>query len=393
MPKILLIALALGFSVHIPVARALDNGLALTPPLGWSSSLSACQSSEQLLRESTDALVSNGMRTAGYQYVILDDCWQGGRDAAGNLVADAGRFPSGIRAVAEYVHAHGLKFGLHTGLGESTCLKRPGSRGHEVQDARLFASWGVDFLQADDCFANAGGSDVRNAWHGLQEAVEKSGRPMVLSLQDRGLSRPWTWAHDVAHLWRTGADLRDCFDCEPSAAAPSPGLLQALDAQAGLGNAAGAGAWNDPGLLQVGRAGLSNEESRAQVALWAILAAPLIASNDVRNMDALTRALLVNRQVLAVDQDAGGRQGRRLRRDRDLDIWVRPLTDGDWAIVLLNRGGSEVPATLSWTELGLPPHGSLLLRDLWTGRNLGRQRGNFATTLAPHSVLLMRASP
>ena len=281
-----------------------EGGEVPSPPLGWSSGRFGCEVDEQLVRDSADALVSSGMKAAGYQYIVIDGCWQSGRDGAGAMVADAQRFPSGMKALANYVHARGLKFALYPEAGELACRRRAG--GDAQRDSSQLAAWSVDAIRYDWCAA---------------------------------------------------------------------------------------GAWKDTELPPPGKAGGTFQETRALFGLWAVLGAPLIAGNDVRNLDELTRTTLLNRQVISVNQDELGAPGKRLRRDGDLDVWVRPLHDGAYALLLLNHGAATLSARVNWSELGLPPRASLQLRDLWSGRTLGRQRGGYMATLAPHGTLLVRAIP
>ncbi|MFT3907048.1 MAG: glycoside hydrolase family 27 protein [Steroidobacteraceae bacterium] len=411
--------------LRAPSALALDNGLARTPPMGWNSwNKFGCNVSEQLIREMTDAAVSSGMQAAGYRYIIIDDCWQVARDASGNIQADPQRFPSGMKALADYIHARGLKFGLYSDAGERTCQQRPGSKGHEEQDAKQYAAWGVDYLKYDWC--NTAGQSQQEAYATMSRALAQSGRDIVFSICEWGSSRPWTWAASVGHLWRTTGDIKDCWDCKGGRMGPPPGgagappagaaggaggpgpgtgavpaggpppvamglgFLQIIDQQVELARYAGPGHWNDPDMLEVGNGGMSTSEYRAHFSLWAMMAAPLMAGNDLRSMDAATRAILTNREVIAVDQDALGRQGTRLRRQDDLDIWVKPLSDGGWAVTLLNRGKGELQAQVSWKELGLSASSRLQVRDLWRARDLGVFASAYATRVPAHDVVMIR---
>lgn len=390
-------------------AAAVDDGLARTPPMGWNSwNRFQCDVGEQLVRETADALVASGLRAAGYQYVIIDDCWQSGRDASGDILPDPVRFPSGMRALADYVHARGLKLGLYSDAGDRTCQGRPGSWGHEQQDARRYAAWGVDYVKYDWC-ASAG-LDARDAYARMHAALRATGRPMVFSLCEWGTSRPWMWAADVGHLWRTGGDITDAWSAAGTPPGPPPsgqpppgpppagmpamalGVVQILDIEAGLADYAGPGHWNDPDMLEVGNDGMSIVEYRAHFSMWAMLAAPLIAGNDLRTMPDAIRAILANAEVIALDQDPLGRQARRVRRDGDIDVWVKPLADGSQAVALLNRGAGAVDAALRWADLGLPPDAARELRDLWRHANLGRHRGGFRARVESHAALVLRVS-
>ena len=389
-------------------ARALDNGLALTPPMGWDSwNHFACHVSERDIRGITDSLVSSGMRDAGYQYVIVDDCWQGPRDAAGALTADPKSFPSGIKALADYVHSKGLKFGIYADAGDRTCAGRTGSRDHEQQDAKTFAAWGVDYVKYDWCTAQ--GSFPPDAYKAMGDALDESGRPMLFAICEWGVSRPWDWAPSVGNLWRTAGDIGDCFTCvgrppgpwlampQLDFKGPPPsfvgrmglGVLQVLQLQAGLGFAAGPGHWNDPDMLEVGNGGMTEEEDRTQFSMWAMLAAPLIAGNDLTGMTNATKAILTNREVIAVDQDRAGVEGERLRYTDDEEVWARPLADGARAVALLNRSDQARVISIDWQRLGLAA-GAEKVRDLWRGHDLGSFAGSFSANVPPHGAALIR---
>jgi alpha-galactosidase len=385
-------------------AAALDNGLARTPPMGWNSwHHFGCNVSEALVRQSADALAASGLRDAGYQYVVIDDCWQVDRTADGTIRADPQRFPSGIKALADYVHAKGLKFGLYSDAGDKTCQGRPGSRGHEAQDARTYAAWGVDFLKYDWC--HSADLDAPAAYARMRDALAATGRPILFSICEWGLSQPSKWARPVGNMWRTTGDIGDAFDRQPlhplgrteGVAETGPiemnlGLLQVLDRQAGLASAAGPGGWNDPDMLEVGNGGMSLEEGRAQVALWAILAAPLIAGNDVRRMTPEVRAILTDQEVIAIDQDPAGRGGDRVRRFGDIDIWARPLADGGLAVALLDRGTQSVRITVDPLTLGLAAR-PYCVRDVSDHADRGALGVRFTGDVAPHSVRLLRLAP
>ena len=267
------------FAMAAP-AYAAENKLALTPPMGWNSwNKFQCNVSEQLIKSTADAMVSSGMKDAGYEFVVIDDCWQVKRDEKGNIVADAERFPSGIKALADYVHSKGLKFGIYSDAGTKTCAGRPGSRGHEFQDALQYAAWTVDYLKYDWC--NVGKEDGEAAYTTMHEALLASGRPIVFSLCDWGTNKPWLWAKDVGNLWRTTGDIADCWDCKTQY---TEGWLKILDLQDGLETYAGPGHWNDPDMLEVGNGGMTTTEYRSHFSFWSLLAAPLIAGNDLKNM-------------------------------------------------------------------------------------------------------------
>ena len=373
-----------------PDARIAWMDLARTPPMGWNSwNRFQCDVSEQLIRETADAIVESGMQDAGYQYVVIDDCWQISRDAAGHIVADPQRFPSGMKALADYVHSKGLKFGLYSDAGSKTCQGRPGSSGYEIEDARQYAAWGVDYLKYDWC--NTAGVDPKIAYPTMRDALRATGHPIVFSMCEWGRSAPATWARGVAHLWRTTGDILPCWDCTESWG--GFGWTRILDMQVGLEKSAGPGGWNDPDMLQVGNPGLTTAESRAHFSFWALLAAPLIAGNDVRQMTPEIRDILVNREVIAINQDLLGQQGFRLRDFGDLEVWARSLDGGARAVILFNRGQTEESIAVAWHELGLPLDAAPRVRDLWQKKDLGTVPGIFTTRVPPHDVVMIRVVP
>jgi alpha-galactosidase len=384
-PSLLLFS---GFLLSVPSSRALENGLALTPPMGWNSwNRFACNVTEDLVKSAADALVSSGMKDAGYEYVVIDDCWQVSRDAAGDIVADTKTFPSGIKALADYIHSRGLKFGIYSDAGTMTCAKRPGSRGHEFQDALQYAAWGVDYLKYDWC--NTGTENAQAAYSTMRDALKAAGRPIVFSLCEWGSSKPWLWAKDVGNLWRTTGDISDCWDCKKGHLS----FAQILDLQVGLETYAGPGHWNDPDMLEVGNGGLSTAEYRSHFSLWCILAAPLMAGNDLKNMSSEIKDILTNKEVIAVDQDRLGIQGRRVRKDGDSEVWAKQMKDGGRAVVLFNRGASDADISVSWEDLGYPAHLSAAVRDLWAKKDLGKSTASFTAKVPSHGVSMLRITP
>jgi len=381
---------ALGFLVAAGDLRALDNGLARTPPMGWNSwNKFACNVSEDLIKQAADAMVSSGMKDAGYQYVVIDDCWQVDRDAQGNIIPDAKRFPSGIKALADYVHAKGLKFGIYSDAGTGTCQNRPGGRGYEFQDARQYAAWGVDYLKYDWC--NHSTQDSQASYSIMRDALKKSGRPIVFSLCEWGSTKPWLWAGDVGNLWRSTGDITDKWDTGEKQ--DGLGVVQILDLQDGLQSYAGPGHWNDPDMLEVGNGGMSVTEYRAHFSMWCLLAAPLMAGNDIRNMSADIHDILTNKEVIAIDQDPLGHEGRRVKRADGLEVWARQLADGGRVVALLNRTAAEANITVSWTDLGYPDHVPAKVRDLWAHKDLGEKTGNFSAAVPSHGVVMVRIEP
>jgi alpha-galactosidase len=381
---------ALGCLVAAGELRALDNGLARTPPMGWNSwNKFACNVSEDLIKQAANAMVSSGMKDAGYQYVVIDDCWQVDRDAQGNIMADAKRFPSGMQALADYVHAKGLKFGLYSDAGTGTCQNRPGGRGYEFQDARQYAAWGVDYLKYDWC--NHSTQDSQASYSIMRDALKKSGRPIVFSLCEWGSTKPWLWAADVGNLWRATGDILDKWD--GTVKWGGMGVVQILDSVDGLQSYAGPGHWNDPDMLEVGNSGMSLTEYRAHFSMWCLLAAPLMAGNDIRGMSADIRDILANKEVIAIDQDPLGREGHRVKRADGLEVWAKQLADGGRAVALLNRTAAEAKITASWTDIGYPEHVAAKVRDLWAKKDLGSKTGEFSAAVPSHGVVMVRVEP
>lgn len=389
---VVLLALALAASDPQRVAArqrqtaAPAPALAATPPMGFNTwNKFGCNVSEQLIRETADAMAANGMRDAGYRYVVIDDCWQVSRDDAGRIVADPQRFPSGMRALADYVHGNGLKFGLYTDLGTKTCEGRPGSVGHHEMDANTYAEWQIDYIKVDWC--NADGLNARDEYTKFRDALKKSGRPIVLSICEWGSNRPWEWAGTVGQLWRTTSDIRDRWTS----------VVWILNANEAHAAAAGPGHWNDPDMLEVGNGGMTNEEYRSHFAMWAMMAAPLLTGNDVRTMTDETKAILLNPEIIAVDQDPLGVQGRKvLDRGYGAQVWAKPLADGSKAVAVLNLTEREADLYVRWADIGLPS-GAATVRDLWTHTDLpvhtdtGKSDGERLKVKVPaHGVAMLR---
>jgi alpha-galactosidase len=383
MRKSLTLALAIAL---VPLLGArngrLDNGLARTPPMGWNSwNHFGCNVSEQLIEEEADAIAASGMRDAGYKYVVIDDCWQTSRDARGVIVADSARFPHGIKALADYIHGKGLKFGIYTDAGTKTCQGRPGTLGHEEQDARTYAAWGVDYVKEDWC--NAAHLTAPVQYAKFRDALKRAGRPIVFSICEWGSNQPWQWAPRVGNLWRTTDDIEDRW----------PSMLANLDQNGQHATAAHPGAWNDPDMLEIGNGGMTNDEYRAHFSLWAIMAAPLMAGHDVRTMSDSTKAILLNREVIAVDQDSLGVQGILVEeRTPERQAWAKPLADGSRAVALLNRSSDTATIGVSFARASLSAD-SASVRDLWMHEDRGRFRREYRTVVPPHAVVMVRLTP
>jgi alpha-galactosidase len=331
------------------------------------------------------------MRDAGYQYVVIDDCWQTTRDANGFIVADPQKFPSGIKALADYIHSRGLKFGIYSDAGRLTCGGRPASQGHEYQDAITYARWGVDYLKYDWC--NTGDRNAEEAYAVMADALRQSGRPIVFSMCEWGTAKPWLWAKNVGNLWRTTGDIFDSFDTPDPKRTWAHTVTDIVDLNEPLWPYAGPGHWNDPDMLEVGNGGMTPAEYRSHFSLWAMMAAPLMAGNDIAHMDETTRAILLNREVIAVDQDPLGQQGRRVAREGDSEIWVRPLSGGATAVLLFNRGAAPSTIRATSDQLGLAAAARMKVRDLWAHKESGRWRGGIQAVVEPHGVAMFVLRP
>lgn len=366
--------------------------LAATPPMGWSTwNHFHHDISDALIREQADALVSSGMRDAGYVYVNIDGGWEGYRDAAGVLHPNS-NFPD-MKALGDYLHARGLKFGIYTGPGPRTCAGAVASYGHELQDAKMFASWGVDFLKYDLCtfrdiMTQESGGDIERSNALMKAAYEKmhqdllaTGRPILFSLCQYGWGAVWEWGAQVGgNMWRTSGDISDNY-----ARMTSIGFREA-----GLSKYAGPGHWNDPDILEVGNGGMTPNEERTHFSLWAILAAPLIAGNDVTAMTPETKSILLNKEVIAVDQDPLGKEGDRAYAEGPLEVWAKPLQGGAMAVALFNRLSGATRMTLRLKDVGW--HGPAEARDLWAHKNVGVITSEYTVTVPAHGVAMLRLS-
>jgi alpha-galactosidase len=374
-----LLLLTLGATAEHRSAAA--SRVALTPPMGWNSwNHFACNVSEALIEETADAMVASGMRDAGYKYVVIDDCWQVSRDASGTIVADPQRFPHGIKALADYVHSKGLKFGIYTDAGTKTCQGRPGTLGFEERDAQTYARWGVDYVKEDWC--NADHLNAPAQYRKFRSALDRTGRPIVLSICEWGVNQPWDWAPRVGNLWRTTDDIGDNW----------ASMLSNLDQSAQHSAVARPGAWNDPDMLEIGNGGMTPDEYRAHMSLWAMQAAPLIAGNDLRAMTAETKSILTNPEVIAVDQDSLGAQGTLVSSGPpERQVWSKPLRDGSRAVVLLNRGTSPDSIRVSFRRAGIHVD-SANVRDLWRHSDLGRYSGSYTAVVPGHAAVMLKLS-
>jgi alpha-galactosidase len=367
--------------------------VAQTPPMGWNSwNFFFEKVTDKDIRDSADQVVATGMKDAGYVYVNIDDTWQGERDANGVLHTNA-KFPD-MKALADYVHSKGLKIGIYSGPGPKTCAGYAGSLGHEEQDAQLYASWGIDYLKYDMCsFIPAvmtkqapddKAAQMRlmiAAYDKMAKALKATGRPIVFSLCQYGWDAVWEWAPALGgNLWRTTGDIQPDWDR----------VYAILSQQEGLQKYAGPGHWNDPDMLEVGNGKLSLAENRSHFSMWAMLAAPLLAGNDLPHMKPEIKDILTNRDVIAIDQDPLGKQGSRVYADGEVEVWTRPLAHGALAVAVLNAGDNRYsthPFHLNLAKLGL--HGMRTGKDLWTGKTV-KLTDNMPLELASHDILLVR---
>ncbi len=387
-------------SVFLAGAQKFD-GLALTPPMGWNSwNKFSCDVTESLIRETADAMVASGLKDAGYEYIVIDDCWHGERDSLGFIQPDPVRFPSGIKALADYIHSKGLKFGIYSDAGWQTCGGRPGSRGREYQDAQRYASWGVDYLKYDWC--NTEGLKAEGAYLTMRNALYEAGRPIVLSICEWGDNQPWEWAGPIGHLWRTTGDIYNCFDCEYNHGTWSSwGVLQILDMRKDIRKYAGPDHWNDPDMMEIGN-GMTVNEDRAHFSLWAMMAAPLIAGNDLRNMSPETIAILTNKEVIAIDQDSLGVQGFKHIDDENFEVWVKPLAKGDLAVCFLNRAVEPLDLNFDWKSNPMKDpdfdytfdftRNTYDLLNVWSGKQQGTTKRVLKASIPGHDVLMFRLS-
>ena len=378
------------------------NGLALTPPMGWNSwNYFGCNVNEELIRETADAMVNSGMKDAGYRYINIDDCWHGERDTLGFIHPDPDRFPSGMKALADYIHSKGLKLGVYSDAGLQTCGGKPGSRGHEYQDALTYASWGVDYLKYDWC--NTEGLKAEGAYQTMCNALYSAGRPIVFSLCEWGNNKPWEWASDVGHLWRTTGDIYHCFDCVVDHSTWKQwGVLQIIDLQEGLRKYSGPDHWNDADMMEIGN-GMTVNEDRAHFSMWCMLASPLIAGNDIKTMSEETRKILTNEEVIAINQDSLGIQALKYYSNNNLDLWLKPLSGGNWAACFLNRDDKVRTINFNWTEWYIKDDLKSLvldlgneeynLRNLWTHKDMGTTMKPMKADLPGHDVLMLLLTP
>lgn len=365
------------------IVKTVENsvdGLLPTPPMGWNSWNHFHRDiNEKLIMEEADALVASGMKDAGYEYINLDDCWMAlVRDKNGNLQSDPQRFPHGIKYLADYVHKKGLKLGIYSSAGTKTCAGWPASLDHEKADAKVFASWGVDYLKYDNC--NNEGRPAVARYKIMKNAIDEAGRPIVFSICEWGSNNPWEWAPELGGLWRTTGDISDNWNS----------MIQIVDQQVGLNEYASKGHWNDPDMLEVGNGGMTSNEYMSHFSLWCILAAPLITGNDLRHMADFTRNILTNKEVIEIDQDPLAKEGYKLRDQGDTEVWVKPLADGSWCVLLLNRGEGRAFITMKIQDLDIQKADAYVVRNLWSHKEEQRTDGLVRANVASHGVQMFK---
>jgi len=376
------------------------NDLALTPPMGWNSwNTFGTDINEKLVKDIADKFIELGLKDAGYEYLVLDDGWMAkDRDADGNLIADPIKFPNGMKALADYIHSKGLKFGLYNCAGSQTCAGYPGSRGYEYQDARMYAAWDIDYLKYDWC--NTDKLNAEEAYITMRDAIKKANRPMVFSICEWGDNEPWKWAKDVGHLWRVTGDIINCWDCEIGHGSwSSSGVWKIIDMRKDIRKEAGPGHWNDFDMMEVGN-GMTNAEDRSHFAMWTMLASPLIMGNDLRMASSETIKTLSNIEVIQVNQDKLGIQGFRFSNENELEIWIKPLANDEWAITFVNMGDKLTTINFDWKkhDMGDNLNNKNLevkkinykIRDLFNHKNLGDTASNLKAEIASHDVLMIK---
>jgi alpha-galactosidase len=370
--------------------------------MGWNSwNYFSCNVSEDLIKETADAMVSSGMKDAGYVYINIDDCWQGERDSEGNIHPDPKRFPSGMKALADYVHAKGLKLGIYSDAGWKTCGGREGSRGYEFQDAIAYASWEIDYLKYDWC--NTEELNAEGAYLTMRNALYKAGRPIVFSICEWGDNKPWEWGPEIGQLWRTTGDIYHCFNCVVDHGTWKQwGVLQILDQQDKLRKYAAPNQWNDADMMEVGN-GMSVNEDRAHFSMWCMLASPLIAGNDIRKMSEETKNILTNKEAIAINQDAMGIQGFKYYSSEGVELWFKPLEGGEWAVCFLNRNEKMKTIHFNWADWLVKDDLKKLVIDfaneefrmfnIWKNEDAGTTQKVLEADIPGYDVLMFRFTP
>jgi alpha-galactosidase len=402
MKKLFLLLIILSLTISVSAQKF--EGLAKTPQMGWNSwNTFAANINEQLVKDMADAFLNLGLKDAGYEYILLDDGWMDmQRDKDGNLVPHPVKFPKGIKAVSDYVHSKGLKFGLYNCAGNKTCAGYPGSRGHEYQDALKYAEWGVDYLKYDWC--DTGELNPKEAYTTMRDALHAAGRPVFFSMCEWGTAAPWEWAENIGHSWRTTGDIFACFDCiEDHGTWQSWGVMQILNMHDNnvLRKTAGPGHWNDMDMLEVGNGSLTFHENQSHFTLWAILNSPLILGNDLRDMSEETLGILTNRDIIALNQDVSGIQGFKYTNIGSVEVWVKPLANNEWAICFLNHSTTAAEFDFNWNgqtikdeifghEVTFSKENVYKIRNLYTGKEIGDTKKALKEKLEKNQSFVIR---
>jgi alpha-galactosidase len=382
------------FCVH-GNALSRNDDIAKTPPMGWNSwNLFQSNITEAKTKSVVDAFVTSGLKDAGYQYIVVDDCWSNSaRDSSNTLVAQSAKFPSGMKSLADYVHGKGLKFGMYASPTRVTCCREAGSFGHETKDAETFAAWGVDYLKYDWCGVQSGedntnltATDIIARYVTMREALKATNRPILYALCEKGQKShivPGTWSDTVGHMWRIGGDIGAIWSS----------ITSHIDEDASLGADAGpAKGWNDPDMLEVGNGSLTEDENRAHFSMWCILAAPLILGNDPSGMSSVIKDIVANKEAIAINQDSLGLQGARIKKTGDQEAWVKPLQNGDKAVALFNRGAANATMTVNWTDslINWSASTKVAVRNIWAHKDSLGVTNGFTINVGSHAVVLLR---
>lgn len=397
-----IIKLIVFISFPLCFAQKFEN-VALTPPMGWNSwNTFEVNINEDLIKKTADIIVSSGLKDAGYEYIVLDDGWmvKDHRDKNGDLIPDPVKFPHGMKALIDYVHSKGLKFGLYNCAGTQTCAGYPGTRGYEYQDARFYANLGIDFLKYDWC--NTNGINATEAYTTMSKALKAAGKPIVFSICEWGDNQPWDWATPVGNLWRISGDIYPCFDCEykhKEGNWSSWGVLRILEMRKDIRKFSGPDHWNDFDMMEVGN-GMTNTEDKSHFTLWSMMASPLFAGNDLRIMKSEILNILTNKEIIAINQDALGIQGFKYQSENGVDVWVKPLFDENWAVVFLNRSDKTQKINFDWKKHIIEDNDFKFIlnltsqkynvRDLWEHIDLGNTNKIFQKELASHDVIAIK---
>lgn len=378
------------------------NNLAPTPPMGWNSwNTFQSKINEQLVRDIADIFERDGYKNAGYNYIIIDDCWSlHERDKDGNLVADPAKFPEGMKALADYVHSKGLKLGIYSDAGTQTCAGYPGSKGYEMQDARLFASWGIDYLKYDWC--NSQGLNTIDSYTKIRDALYAAGRPIVLCICEWGNTQPWLWGKEIGQLWRISGDITPCFDCIVDHGSYKDwGIMKIVDLRNDIRKYAGPNGWNDYDMMEVGN-GMTVTEDRTHFSIWCMLSTSLIMGNDLRSASPATNEILTNKNAVAINQDPLGVQAFKYKDIDSTEVWVKPLKNDEWAICFLNRKNKSVTLNFNWSDNFIKDpdfsysvdfkNEKFKILNIWTGKKTGTTRKPLTAVIPVHDVVMLRLS-